>query len=155
MRWVTNLRELNKQTIKDSYPLTNIQEVLHSLQGATVFSSLDACVAFHTVRIEPVSWAWTEFISPFSKFQYIQMPFGSANAGSVYSWMLDLASHEEGGQGLLNVLPGWHFELQGGTLGSFWTFDTGSLGTCSSWNQDTTLEDQAVPVRSGVPRTQD
>ena len=42
-RWVTDLRELNKQTIKDSYPLTNIQAILHSLQGATVFSSLDAC----------------------------------------------------------------------------------------------------------------
>ena len=42
-RWVTDLRELNKQTVKDSYPLTNIQEILQSLQGATVFSSLDAC----------------------------------------------------------------------------------------------------------------
>ena len=30
-RWVTKLRELNKQTFKDSYPLTNIQEILHSL----------------------------------------------------------------------------------------------------------------------------
>ena len=40
-RWVTNLRELNKQTVKDSYSLTNIQEILHSLQGATVFASLD------------------------------------------------------------------------------------------------------------------
>ena len=39
-RWVTDLRELNKQTVKDSYPLTNIQEILHSLQGAMVFSSL-------------------------------------------------------------------------------------------------------------------
>ena len=31
----------------------NIQEILHSLQGATVFSSLDACGAYLTVRIEP------------------------------------------------------------------------------------------------------
>ena len=31
-RWVTDLRELNKQTVKDSYPLTNIQEILHSLK---------------------------------------------------------------------------------------------------------------------------
>ena len=33
-RWVTDLRELNKQTVqtvKDSYPLTNIQEVLFGL----------------------------------------------------------------------------------------------------------------------------
>ena len=52
-RWVTDLRELNKQTVKDSYPLTNIQEILHSLKGATVFSSLDACGAYHAVRIKP------------------------------------------------------------------------------------------------------
>ena len=42
-KWVTDLRKLNKKTVKDSYPLPNIQEILHSLQGATVFSSLDAC----------------------------------------------------------------------------------------------------------------
>ena len=64
-RWVTDLRELNKQTSKDSYPLTNIQEILHSVQGATVFSSLDPCGAYHAVRIEPVSRACTAFISPF------------------------------------------------------------------------------------------
>ena len=53
IRSVTDLRELNKQTVKDSNPLINIQEILHSLQGAMVFSSLDACGAYHAVRIEP------------------------------------------------------------------------------------------------------
>ena len=43
---------MNKQTVKDSYQLTNIQEILHSLQGATIFLSLDACGAYHAVRIE-------------------------------------------------------------------------------------------------------
>ena len=42
-RWVWDLRELNKQTVKDSYPHKNIQDILQSMQGATVFSSLDAC----------------------------------------------------------------------------------------------------------------
>ena len=51
MRWITDLRELNKQTVKDSYPLTNIQEILHSLQGATVLS-LDTCGAYQVVRIK-------------------------------------------------------------------------------------------------------
>ena len=96
-RWVTDLRELNKQTVKDSYPLTNIQEILHSLQGATVFSSLDACGAYHAVRIEPGSYACTAFISPFGTFQYIRMPFWLANAGNVYSRMLDTAMKDLGG----------------------------------------------------------
>ena len=55
---------------------------LHSLQGATVFSSLD-CGAYHTERIEPGSQACTAFISPFGTFQYIRMPFGLAKVGSV------------------------------------------------------------------------
>ena len=54
-----------------------------------MFSSLDACGAYHAVRIEPGSRAC--FISPFGTFQYIRMPFGLANAGSVYSRMLDMA----------------------------------------------------------------
>ena len=89
-RWVTDLRELNKQTVKDSYPLTNIQEILDSLQGVLLFSSLDACGAYHAVRIEPGSHACTAFISPFGTFQYVRMPFGLANTGSVYSRMLDV-----------------------------------------------------------------
>ena len=84
-RWVTDLRELNKQTVKD------IQKILHSLQGATVFSSLDACGAYHAVQIEPGSRVCTAFISPFGKLQYIRMPFSLANAKSVYSRMLDVA----------------------------------------------------------------
>ena len=38
----------------------------------------------------PGSHACTAFISPFGMFQYIRMPFGLANAGSMYSRMLDV-----------------------------------------------------------------
>ena len=59
-----------------------------------MFSSLDACGAYHAVRIEPGSHACTAFISLFGTFRmfhYIRMPFGLANTGSVYSRMLDMA----------------------------------------------------------------
>ena len=81
-RWTKemgDLRELNKQMVKDSYTLTNIQEILHSLKGAIVFSSLHACGAYHAVRIKPGRSACTAFISLFGTFQYIRMPFGLAN----------------------------------------------------------------------------
>ena len=94
LSWLTYLRDLNKQTIKESYPLMNIQEILHSLQGDTVFSSLDACGAYHAVKIKLGSRVFTAFISPFSTFQYICLPFGLANAGNVYSRMLDVAMKE-------------------------------------------------------------
>ena len=84
---VTDLRELNK----DIYPLTNILEILHSLKVATLFSSLDACGTYHAIRIEPGSQAC---ISPFGTFQYMQMPFGLANTGSVYSRILYVSMKE-------------------------------------------------------------
>ena len=93
-RWVTDLIEINKWTVKDSYPLQNIQEILHSLQGATVLYSLDSCGAYHAERIEPGSQACIEFISPFGTFQYIQMLFGLANSRIMYSRMLDVAMKE-------------------------------------------------------------
>ena len=93
-RWVTDLRELNKQMVKDSYPLTNFQEILHSLQGTTMFSVMDACGAYNAARIKPGSRACTAFISPLGMFQYIPMLFGLAKAGSVYSRMLFVAMKE-------------------------------------------------------------
>ena len=90
-RWVTDLRQLNDVTIKDAYPLTNIQENLQKLKGATIFTSIDTCGAYHAIQIEEGSRDCTAFISPFGTFHYIRMPFGLSNARSVYSRMLDLA----------------------------------------------------------------
>ena len=90
-RWVTDLREVNKQMVKDTYPLTNIRETLHSLQGATVFSS---CGAYHAVRIEACSRACTVFISSFGTFHYICMLLGLAYLGSVNGRMLDVPMKE-------------------------------------------------------------
>ena len=47
------------------------------------------------MRIEPGRAEYAAaFINPFSTFQYIRMPFGLANAGSVYNRLLDVAMKE-------------------------------------------------------------
>ena len=80
IRWVTDLRLLNDVTIKDAYPLTNIQENLQKLKGAKIFTSIDACGAYHCIQIEEKSRDCTAFICPFGTFHYIHMPFGLSNA---------------------------------------------------------------------------
>ena len=105
IRWVTDLRELNKQMIKNSYSLTNIHEILHSLQGATEFLSLDEYGAYHAVRIKPGSYACTAFLQPLwhipvythavwisQRWECVQQ-----NAGR---------SHEGGGQRFLDAILG-------------------------------------------------
>ena len=71
--------------------LTNIQENLQKLKGAKIFTLIDACGAYHAIQIKEGSRDCTAFISSFSRFRNIRMPFGLSNAGSVYSRMLDLA----------------------------------------------------------------
>ena len=41
LRFCTDLRKLNKQTVKDAYLLPQIDKTLDSLKGSQLFSSLD------------------------------------------------------------------------------------------------------------------
>ena len=70
-RWMTDLKRLNTATVKDAYPLTNIQENLQKLKGATMFSSIKACGAYHCVQIVKNSRDCTAFISSFRTIYYI------------------------------------------------------------------------------------
>ena len=88
---MTDLRQLNDVTIKDAYLLANIQENLQKLKGAKIFTSIDACGAYHMIQIEEGSRVCAAFISSFRTFLYIRMPFELPKVGSVYSRMLDLA----------------------------------------------------------------
>ena len=77
-RCVTDLRLLDDVTIKDAYPLTNIQN-LQKLKGAKIFTSINACGAYHAIQIEEGSRDCTAFISPFGTFRYIRMDLALAH----------------------------------------------------------------------------
>ena len=114
----------NAATVKDAYPLTNIQENLKKLKGAIMFSSIKACGAYHCVQIVKNSRDCTAFISSFRTIYYIWMPFGFCNAASVYSWMLELA---------MAYLPAeyWLSYLEGILV---YLMDPWGWGLCLSWD---------------------
>ena len=90
VRWCVDYRPLNKMTIHDSYPLPNIGDNLDKLQGATVFSTLDASAAYHVIPVEKKSKPYLAFICPFGTFTYKRMPFGARNAAATYSRFIDM-----------------------------------------------------------------
>ena len=84
-RWCVDFRRLNEITLKDSYPLPNMESNLSRLAHSKVFSAIDGAGAFHAVSIRAEDRPKTAFHTPWGLWQFKQMPFGLCNAPSTYS----------------------------------------------------------------------
>ena len=84
-RWCVDFRRLNEITLKDSYPLPNMESNLSRLAHSKVFSAIDGAGAFHAVSIKKEDRPKTTFHTPWGLWQFKQMPFGLCNAPSTYS----------------------------------------------------------------------
>ena len=91
LRWATDYRILNSLTVKDAYPLPNIETNINKLMGARIFSSLDSAGAYHAVNIERNSRDYTTFVSTFGTFRFKRMPFGLSNSPAAYCRLVQKA----------------------------------------------------------------
>lgn len=83
-RLCIDYRALNRKTLKDKYPLPRIEDRLDSLGGNKFFTSLDLASGYYQVPVEEESKHLTAFITPDGLYEYNRMPFGLANAPSVF-----------------------------------------------------------------------
>ena len=88
-RLVIDYRKLNSQTVKTSWPLPRISDILYNLEGSCFFSSLDLCSGFHQMEIEEYQHL-TSFITPFGLYQWKRMPMGLCNARGAFQRLMEI-----------------------------------------------------------------
>ena len=84
LRLVIDYRMLNKQTIKDKYPLPDIQVMFDEMHGAKFFSSFDAVDGFWQVPMAPGDVEKTAFTTQMGSYEWLVMPQGLQNSPSQY-----------------------------------------------------------------------
>jgi hypothetical protein len=94
LRFCVDYRLLNKITVKNRFPLPQMDTLLDKLHGKTVFSSIDLHSAYHQVRIIDQDIAKTAFTTPLGLYEFVVLPFGLCNAPSTFqSIMQRLLGH--------------------------------------------------------------
>eukprot|EP00833_Pecoramyces_ruminatium_P015893 jgi/Orpsp1_1/1189925/evm.model.d7180000075497.1 len=81
--------ELNKNTIRNSYPLPLIKDLLDRVQGSSYFSKLDLPGAYNLIRIKEGDQFKTAFRTRFGHYEYEVMPFGLTNAPATFQHFLN------------------------------------------------------------------
>jgi hypothetical protein len=88
-RFVVDYREVNKNSISDTYPLPSVQELLDRCFGCNFFSQLDLASGYWTIPIYEEDRCKTAFSVPRGKFEFCRMPFGLKNAQATFQRCMD------------------------------------------------------------------
>ena len=78
------LKELNKVTIKNKYPLPRIDDLFDQLHGARVFSKLDLQSGYHQLKVKKENIQKTTFRTRYDHYEFLVMPFRVTNASTVF-----------------------------------------------------------------------
>ena len=75
---------LNKHTIKDHFPLPNINTIFQHLGGAKYFSTFDLASGYYQFKMRECDIEKTAFATPEGLYEFVRMPMGLSNAPATF-----------------------------------------------------------------------
>jgi len=84
IRICVDMRRANEAIERERHPIPTIEEVLHDLNGATVFSKLDLHWGFHQIQLDEESRQKTTFVTHIGLCRCKRLMFGITSAPEKY-----------------------------------------------------------------------
>ena len=89
LRLCVDYRRLNQLTVKDSWPLPRIDELVAKLGQSVRFSTLDLADGYYQIPVRVEDRPKTAFLTEFGLFEFTVMPFGLTNAPASFQRMME------------------------------------------------------------------
>jgi hypothetical protein len=88
-RLCIDYRSLNEVTIKNKYPLPQIEDLFDQMRGAKVFSKIDLRSGYHQLKIRVEDIPKTTFTSRYGLYEFTVMSFGLTNAPAYFMYLMN------------------------------------------------------------------
>ncbi len=77
-------KDLNKAIKRPHYPMKTIDDITHTLAGATVFSTLDANCGFWQIPLDEESSKLLTFNTIYGRYRFLRLSFGINSSSELF-----------------------------------------------------------------------
>eukprot|EP00253_Pinus_taeda_P022345 PITA_22345 len=91
IRICIDFMNLNKESLKDNFPLPTMEQILQSVAGSELMSFLDGFSGYNKILVHPDDQLKTTFRTKWGTYAYQKMPFRLINAGATFQREMDIA----------------------------------------------------------------
>ena len=92
--WVNDYRELNANTVRDSFSLPRVDDILADCAKGKIFGKIDMTNSFFQTRIHPDDIHLTAVRTPWGLYEWTVMPMGGCNGPSTHQCRMTDALRE-------------------------------------------------------------